>query len=314
MFYLIFAVIIFTILFPVILSLVEQANKKKINIKNLLEGSSNLKEERKSVSQHFNEIEKEEGKLKTFLKSILIKSNLKNPLINESSIIVMSVLFGIIVFLQSIKILTFLQGFIVGGFACTLPGTILYMYGEKIGDKTNEYFIDFLNLLLNFLEIKDDINFAMENATKPRYKIGILKQFAQEYTFDIKHGKTTEQALISFSKKIDNEQIKNLCKTLVNCSKTSGMYLLVVRRYTENYVELYDKLIERKTIAKKKRLEMFSLLGGGILVLLGTSLTKKGMFVSLQSSFIGQGLICLVLLSCIYLFFIAIYIGKFEFD
>lgn len=312
-------VFIITILLTIILliklsyNIVALYYEKQTDIKELLNENTS-KIESKRIRQHFKEIEKEETRVVRFIKLLLLKANIKSDFLNVYTILMLSVLSGVLSFIVANLILTWFQSLIVGGFGALLPTTILYMIAEWIGDKTNFYFIDLLNLLQNYLEIKDDINFAMSSVINPRYKIGNLKQFIEEYVFDIGHGYSTEDSLARFSNKVDNQQIKDLCNTLINCSKTSGKYLLVISRYSSNYVELYDKLIERRTEAKKKRGGMFSVFGVGILLLLATSISNEKMFETLQASRIGQGLVSLTLISLIIVFFLAISIGKFEFD
>lgn len=307
--------IIITIFLLVMLSynLISIYYEKQTDIKELLNEKTS-KVEAKKIRQHFKAVQKEEGKAITFIKSLLLKANVKSRFLNVYSILMLSALSGGLFFIISNSIFTILQSMIIGVFGALLPTTILYMLAEWIGDKTNFYFIDLLNLLQNYLEIKDDINFAMSSVINPRYKLGNLKQFIEDYVFDIGHGYSTEDSLVRFSNKIDNQQIKDLCNTLINCSKTSGKYLLVVSRYSSNYVELYDKLIERRTGAKKKRGEMFGVFGVGILLLIATSISNKNLYETLQASKIGQGLVALTLISLIAVFFLAISVGRFEFD
>lgn len=285
---------------------------KKINIKELLNETTDIEDF--SVTKHFKTIEKEEPKLIKYIKGLLTKANIRSPLVNVTSVILISVISGVIGFSISKSFLTSIQALIVGAFFITLPGVIILLYGEKIGTRTNQYFIDFLGILQNYLEIKDDINFAMDNVRNPRFKLGVLNRFAEEYMYDIKHGYTIEQALNNFSLKIDNGEIKNLCQTLTNCSKTSGKYLLVVKRYAENYTEIFDKLIERQDGAKKERKQILLMLVSAIMVLLATSFSQKDMFSKLQTSAIGQGLVILLIISLIILFYLSIYVGRFEFD
>lgn len=285
----------------------------KINIEKIFNEKVS-KSESKNIKKHFKRIEKKEIKIITFLKALILRANLRSRVINVYTIIAVSIVTGIILFKIGSKFLVGMEVWLVGIFGVTIPSTVLYLVAEKVGDKTNLYFIDFLTLLQNYLEIKDDINFAMHCVSNPKYKIGNLTRFINEYIFDTSHGYDTEEALIRFSSKIDNEQIKDLVDVIIDSSKTSGKYLMVVGRYATNYMSIYDELLTRKKSAKKKRRELWGILLMSIALMIATTKIQKGVFSMVQSTIIGQALISFFILSLIILFFIGISVGRFDFD
>ncbi|WP_026883537.1 hypothetical protein [Clostridium akagii] len=284
--------------------------KKNIDISKYL-NKEDISYEMKKIKDYYKYNNKRDNKLTVFIRDTIKRANIRNKFINPSIIIFVSIIISGISFIFLFQILIFIQALILSLFIFTMPCTIIYFISEIVGSKTNKSIIDFLNLLDNHLEIKDDINFAIKNCTT--FELEPLTTYCKDYDFDTSYGDTPMVALNKFSNKVDNEQLKNLFKRLINCNKNSGKYKLVVKRFKENYLDLYDKMLDRRKDATKSRFFIIIMIVSIVIVILLLIVSNNNLQYLLMTTKVGQTLVTFLMISLIVTFFIAIDVGRFKF-
>lgn len=256
--------------------------------------------------------DKKEIRLFSFLNNLILKANIRLGYINAVTITLLSLLIFCISFLVCNKFTYWLNSLILAVFFMTIPTVVIYFIGQYIGERTDKSIIDFSNLCQNFLEIKDDITFAFENIAQ--FNLNPLSTYCRDYVFDIKHGYTSIDALRRFQNKISNAQLRRLFHTLINCNQNAGKYLLVVERFKNNYIELYDKLLMRKKEAYKARLSILVMIAIMAIIFICLISSNHRVLILLSTTFIGKIISSFTLVAFIFAFFIALNVGHFNFD
>lgn len=284
-------------------------NEKKI--KKLLYQKSN----ENSVAQlkaYFKKQNKKNNPLMKYLRVLILKAKLNNPLITPFSVIFVSAVLGIVAFIALCSKIFLSLTIVITLFAFTIPVVILDLLADRNGGKTNSRVIDFIGTVENFLEIKDDINYALEAVTT--YDIHPLSDFAADYTYDVHHGYTSIDALKRFSEKLSNAQFKNYFNTLINCSNNSGKYLLVTQRFKEFYLALYEKMQDRQKAAMINRIMVSAFIAIIFLMVFLMAQISPNIYYLLLFTQIGHEITTFSATSIIVTFYTLINVGKFDFD
>lgn len=264
------------------------------------------------VHTYYRVKEKKNLALYSFIENLIVKANIRVSIVNPLSVLLISILIGIVSFSYLLSITYWLNALIIAMFFMTIPSVIIYFIAQSVAARTDKSIIDFANVMQNFLEIEDDITFAFENIAN--FNLKPLSQYCCDYVFDIRHGYTSIDALHRFQKKIDNAQLRRLIHTLINCSQNSGKYLLVVERFKNNYIELYDKLLTRKKEAYKARLSILIMIGIMCVVFTCLIITNYHLLELLSTTLVGNILSSFALVAIISAFFVALNVGHFDFD
>lgn len=248
------------------------------------------------------------------LNKLILKSgiNLKFQLITPTTVIVLSTITSIFCFLISFKISNNL--FAAAAIAFTgynIPRIIIFFIADYKGSKVDSILIDYLNLLINFCTIKDDIVYAVENSIP--FIAEPLKTYSEIFVFEVKHGIMTVVALQNLSDKIDNLQFKFLCKSLQLCCKNTGKYLSVLFKSKELYMKYYEKYLDRKKEAKKGRNSLFAMIILSALVFYFLIYINPDLVQELKVTKMGKCIVFYNILVYIITFFVAVNISKFEY-
>lgn len=249
-----------------------------------------------------------------YLRKLIIRSNLHHRYFTPYTLLAISSILFITSLIMLSKMLQIAEAFFIALFVAFIPEIILYLYGESKSKAMNGSYIGFLNILENFLSTRDDINYAIEQASNYQKQLPLISDYCREYMFDISHGFTPMDSLRKFSNKIDNVQMKNLLYTLISCNINSGKYLNVVKQSKANYLELYDKLIERQIRARKGRMTILVMLVLYALIFVALNFINGNMYYILTQTSFGIAVTIFSIFSFIITFFVAINVGHFNFD
>ena len=249
-----------------------------------------------------------------YLRLLINKStiNTKFKIVTPFVIILLNAASSLIFYLISAKTISIIYSniiFLIFGFL--VPQIFLKMIIILKGSKVDKMLIDFMNILINFLSVKNDIVYAIENSVK--YASDPIKTFLEKFVFEVQHGVPPYTALVNLGKSVENEQFKFLCKALSLCNKTSGKYLQITSKAKDLYIKTYEKDLERKNEALKSS---FGLIGMVIIAAITLYLLKiinPNLFIQLKESHFGQFLVSYVVLSLLIVILIALNSLKFDY-
>lgn len=232
------------------------SKKIRIGINNYIEREQNYKI--RMLKEQYYLLNQKKFVYIGYLRKLIVKAAVRSNFINPPLIIVLNVLSTFVFYNISKKIIgIFPTDLLIGVFGFFLPQIVLKILAIVNSGKTDKLLIDYINLLINFCGIKDDIVYAIENASK--FIADPLKLFSEEFVFEVRHGITPYNALMNLSTKIENDQFKFICKSLALASKNSNNFNKILNKQKDTYMDLYEKEMEKKNEAIKGCLGIVSI-------------------------------------------------------
>lgn len=290
----------------------EVAKKIKIGLHNYIEEEQ--KQQIELLKRQFYVQVSKKNRYIEYLRLLINKStiNTKFKIVTPFVVILINAASSLIFYLISVNTINIIYSniiFLMFGFI--VPQIILKLIIILKGSKVDKMLIDFMNILINFLSIKNDIVYAIENSVK--YTNDPIKTFLEKFVFEVQHGVPPYIALVNLSKSIENEQFKFLCKALSLCNKTSGKYLQITSKAKDLYIKTYEKDLERKNEALKSSFELISMVIIAAVTIYLLKFINPNLFIQLKTSQAGQILVSYVILSISVVIIIALSSLKFDY-
>ncbi|MBU3173292.1 type II secretion system F family protein [Clostridium estertheticum] len=242
-----------------------------------------------------------------YLRFLITKSTINNrfKIVTPLTMIIINVLTSIVFYsLSSLTLNIIYSNILIGAFGFVVPQLFLMVLTALKGNKVDKMLIDYMNLLINFLSVQNNIVYAIENSTK--FIEEPLKTFSEQFLFEVNHGVPPYTALLGLGKKVENTQFKFLCKTLSLCNTTSGKYLMITTKAKDLYMKTYDKDMERKNEALKSSFGIVGMVAIGAATIYTLSFINPKLFIQLTTTTMGQLLTSYIVFSFIVVILIAV--------
>lgn len=272
------------------------------------------KQQIESLKRKFYVKTKKKFKYIEYLRLLITKStiNKKIKIITPVTVIVINILTSILFYTVSDKLIDVIPtNIVISIFGFIFPQLVLKILAIFKGNKVDKMLIDYMNLLINFLSIQDNVVYAIEhsvvNINEP------LKTFSEQFIFEVKHGIPPYKALLSLGSKVENEQFKFMCKMLSLCNRTSGKYLLVTTKAKNLYIKTYGKDMDRKNEVLKNSMGLLGMVVLGIIGVKLLTLINPNLLYQLKTTSVGHVLITYLVFTFIVVILIAINSLKFDY-
>ncbi|MNL91274.1 hypothetical protein D3C81_10050 [compost metagenome] len=220
---------------------------------------------------------------------LIEKSNIRYriPLMTSEVLIILSLILAIILSLVIyLQLFNILAGIVVAIIGYNIPSIGLKVLANKNARKVDNYMTSFVNILENFCYIKDDISYAITNATP--YLKEPLKSYAVTYSLTVNYGGDPFEALEDLKDKVDNKRFKFLIKNLQLCLKYKGQFIEVLKESKESMKSYQIERDKRKKAVERTRMTILAMLVVCIVLGVGSVSMNPMLILVLKNTFAGQ--------------------------
>ncbi|MCX7884654.1 MAG: hypothetical protein N2448_06455 [Caloramator sp.] len=182
----------------------------------------------------------------------------------------------------------------------------------KNASKIDSQLVYFINILINFCHVKNDIVFAIEKAIP--YLLEPLKTFCIAFVNEVRYGISPFDALENLKNKVDNKKFKLLIKNLQLCCKyDNGSFVEVLSNFNKIMKDYTIERDRRKSEVRKSRGVIYLMMLISFAIMYGLIQINPYLIIAIRKEFTGQ----LIVFFNIFVYLFAVYksitIEKFDY-
>lgn len=293
---------------------------KDYNFQSAIEkGMNTLTEKEKMAAFKIKQMEyyvskKKKHKYLNKLQMLILKSNVNEKLkiLTPEIVIFISAILAVSGFILGRRYLDLIfPSLLIGVFFYRIPTFILELLTEVQNFKINKNLVEFMNILINFCGVKNDIVYSI-NSSIPFIKKPI-SNYCESFIYETKHGISPYDALENFKEKVDNKQFKLMIKNLQLCSIYSNQYLEVLKKSKDLILKYNKEHARKRNEAKIGRVSILILVTISLIIFKILLLVNPSLINILKTTPIGKILINYIVAVCLISFQIVIKLSKFDY-
>lgn len=245
---------------------------------------------------------------------IILKSNIRKYLsfITPKFILVSSIFIGVAVFVITYKLLNnIITSTILFGIFGFIPIYILEIMSSYNNLKIERNFLYFLNILMNFAQLKDDVNFAFKKSVT--YVEEPLKSYCNTFIEEVKRGLPIEEGLDNFKDKLENSKFKLFLKNAQLVVKHGGSFLSLATSNLEIIKQLQMEKARRKSETAIGRLMIFVMMGINIALAIYMFGLYPDTLEKIRTDFYGQVIVLVNTTNLFIVFYLSLRLQKLDY-